>query len=436
MDSLDITRRHFLGGLGGALAAGALPMPATAQPNAPTSAVFVDQVHQPLRGWQPGMLDIHHIGTGRGNATLIVCPDATSMMIDAGAIDGLDKYLIDEMPNDSRRAGEWVGRYARRHLAQANRHEIDDFVLTHFHRDHMGECLPDTPMAANGKYALTGLIDVAQSVPIRRYLDRGYPDYAFPAPLQDPNQLNYRVFIQAERARGVVVERFRAGAGDQLRLRHRAAAYPDFAVRNLVVNGELWTGEGERTRRLFPAGAVPTENECSLALRLDYGAFKYYSGGDLSNNTNYGADPWRDVETPVAQAAGPVDVALANHHAYADGMGPACVRALRPRAFVILTNDSAHPAISPLDNMLSQRLYPGPRDIYATAMKPENVVANKRVREMTSINGHVVVRVEPGGAQYRIVVLDNSDESDRVLSVHGPYASGTQAAAVSDPVVG
>ncbi|MCC4594016.1 hypothetical protein NRY95_20355 [Xanthomonas campestris pv. phormiicola] len=131
----------------------------------------------------------------------------------------------------------------------------------------------------------------------------------------------------------------------------------------------------------------------------------------------------------MAQRAGPVDVAVANHHAYADAMGPACVRALRPRAFVILSNDSAHPSVTPLENMLSQRLYPGPRDIYATAMKPENVVANKRVREMTSINGHVVVRVDPGGAQYRIVVLDNSDEADRVLAVHGPYASGGREAA-------
>ncbi|MCC8536016.1 ComEC/Rec2 family competence protein [Xanthomonas axonopodis pv. poinsettiicola] len=430
MRSVHMTRRRFIGGLGGTVAAGLLPLPLLAQADRAATALPDDRVHAPLGGWQPGMLDIHHIGTGRGNATLMICPDGTAMMIDTGAIDGLDTYLIDQLPNASRRAGEWVGRYARRHLAQAGRHEIDDFVLTHFHRDHMGERQPDTPMAANGKYALTGLIDVAQLLPIRRYLDRAYPDYDFPQPLDDPNQRNYRAFIQAERARGVAVERFRAGAGDQLRLRRRPAAYPQFAVRNLVANGQLWTGQGEATRSLFPPGALPTENECSLALRVDYGAFRYYSGGDLSNNTNYGADPWRDVETPVAQIAGPVDVAVANHHAYADAMGAACVRALRPRAVVILTNDSAHPSVTPLENMLSQYLYPGPRDIYATAMKPENIVANKRVREMTGINGHVVVRVAPGGADYRIVVLDNHDESDRVLAVHGPYASGGRPAAV------
>ncbi|KAB7771074.1 ComEC/Rec2 family competence protein [Xanthomonas maliensis] len=431
MHSMQINRRRFLGGLGGTLAATATPLSALAQTAStpPPASVAADQVREPLRGWSPGMLDIHHIGTGRGNATLLVCPDGTTMMIDAGAIDGLDKYLIDPLPNASRRPGEWVGRYVRRHLAQAGRHELDDFVLTHFHRDHMGECLPDTPLAPGGAYALTGVTDVAHLVPIRRYLDRGYPDYAYPQPLNDPSQRNYRAFIQAERARGATVERFRAGAADQLELQRRPGAYPQFAVRNLVVNGELWTGEGERTRSLFPAGAVPTENQCSLALRLHYGAFTYYSGGDLSNTTNYyGDDPWRDVETPVAQLAGAVDVAVANHHAYADAMGPASVRALRPRAIVILTNDSAHPSVTPLENLLSERLYPGPRDIYATAMKPENIVANKRVAELTSLSGHVVVRVDPGGGHYRIVVVDNSDEADRVLAVHGPYPSGRSPA--------
>ena len=44
-----------------------------------------DVVGQPLRPWRPGMLDIHHISTGRGDSTLIVGPDGSTVMIDAGA---------------------------------------------------------------------------------------------------------------------------------------------------------------------------------------------------------------------------------------------------------------------------------------------------------------------------------------------------------------
>jgi hypothetical protein len=71
--------------------------------------------------------------------------------------------------------------------------------------------------------------------------------------------------------------------------------------------------------------------------------------------------------------------------------------------------------------MLSKRLYPGSRDIFATALKEENRIATRRLAEIASGNGHVVVRVEPGGMAYQILVLDNMTESNIVLSKHGPY---------------
>jgi hypothetical protein len=71
--------------------------------------------------------------------------------------------------------------------------------------------------------------------------------------------------------------------------------------------------------------------------------------------------------------------------------------------------------------MMSGGLYPGPRDIFATAIKPENEIANRRITKMKSENGHVVVRVAPGGDTFRILILDNSDERDRVIAQFGPY---------------
>ena len=37
-----------------------------------------------LPKWQEGYMDIHTIATGRGDATFIVMPDGTTLMIDAG----------------------------------------------------------------------------------------------------------------------------------------------------------------------------------------------------------------------------------------------------------------------------------------------------------------------------------------------------------------
>ena len=42
------------------------------------------QAPEYLPEWKEGYLDIHTIATGRGDAALIVMPDGTSMMIDAG----------------------------------------------------------------------------------------------------------------------------------------------------------------------------------------------------------------------------------------------------------------------------------------------------------------------------------------------------------------
>src|SRR5690606_22741202 len=125
------------------------------------------------------------------------------------------------------------------------------------------------------------------------------------------------------RHRGLVMERFQPGRNDQIRLLRDPGAYPQFELRNLYANGELWTGVGGQTRSLMPQGLPAdsevqlNENKLSIAFRLRYGRFDYFSGGDLSSideETSAGPPAWLDVETPVARASGPVDVLKANHH--------------------------------------------------------------------------------------------------------------------------
>jgi len=380
--------------------------------------------------WRPGLLDIHHISTGRGNCTLILCPDGTTMMVDAGATQGGLDFTIAPIPDDTRRPGEWIARYARRHLRAAQREEIDYFVLTHLHGDHMGEVAIDLPKSKAGNYKLTGITDVAETLPVRRILDRGYPEYDYPTKQNNPSAMNYIEFVRAKKQQGAIAERFQAGSGSQIRLLRKPADYPGFSVRNLAVNGEVWTGVGDTTRHQFPAldtlkpAEYPTENMCCLALRLSYGAFDYYTGGDLPCGNNDAAQPWRDIESPVARATGPVEVAIMNHHGYVDSIGADYVRSLRPRAFILMAWDSAHPGISTLARMMSTSLYPGKREIYATTLKAENKIVNKRLNDIASSNGHIVVRVAEGGKEFQVVILENKDESDRVKATFGPFLCG------------
>ena len=439
---LVITRRAALQSLAVSGIASLLPFDDAAEKVVPPSQVS-PVVGAKLRLWTHGTLDIHHISTGRGNATFAVCPDGTTILIDAGALQTApdwnsdEKYRISPLPNASRRPGEWIARYISRHMPTGRQPEIDYFVLTHLHPDHMGglDLLSSKKVISHlGPYELAGVMDVHERVPIKTILDRAYPDYSYPVDLNDPHQLNYRKFISSFVHSGGTVERFAPGSSKQIRLRHSSPKdYPTFTVQNLAANGKVWTGREDNAIETFPqlktlsASDYPTENKCSVALRLAFGGFRYFSAGDMDHDTSFARLPWGDIETTVARAAGPVDVAVANHHGYANACGPEWVRSLRPRAFIVSAWDSAHPTIPSLDNMLSRDLYAGPRDIYSTALKPENVIATKRLKEIQSGNGHVVVRVAPGGDAFEVAITTNSDESDRVIGMFGPYKTMSQS---------
>ena len=69
------------------------------------------RVGSALPAWQPGMLDIHQINTGQGDSALFIFPDATTLLLDAGAVQGRPRaasYDSPPRPNHSRRAGEWI----------------------------------------------------------------------------------------------------------------------------------------------------------------------------------------------------------------------------------------------------------------------------------------------------------------------------------------
>ncbi|RYY23860.1 MAG: hypothetical protein EOP62_19000, partial [Sphingomonadales bacterium] len=40
-------------------------------------------VGQPLPGWRMGEIDIHQINTGRGEASFLILPDGTNLLVDA-----------------------------------------------------------------------------------------------------------------------------------------------------------------------------------------------------------------------------------------------------------------------------------------------------------------------------------------------------------------
>lgn len=357
----------------------------------------------PLPPRQPGELDIHHLDSDVGNCTLIVGPDGTLIMIDAGV-----------------RSGAGIARYARQY-GEA----IDIFIATHIHPDHIGKMDEASPWAKSGAYRLSGVSDLAAQMPVRRLIDRGFPDYGDRPPPEAPFARNYLAFLRARQKTGQAVEAFEVGSKRQTRL-NRPDAFPDFSVRHLAASGYIWTGEGETWQdglRGRPEGAPVDENLCSSALRLSYGAFSYYAGADLIADTFDGREPWRDIETPVARLAGRTEVATANHHGYFDANGPAFAEALRAQVYILQTWHATHPAPAQLQRLLGAWKREATSDVFATGMVPAAQEVNGRfLRHMKSLSGHVVVRVERGGAAFHVFVLDSRFESPPVKAVFGPYA--------------
>ena len=374
-----------------------------------------------LAAWSPGMLDIHHICTGRGNSTFFVLPDGTTLLVDAGAA-GTGVPETDPHPDASRTPGAWIARYVQRHLPP-RASTLDYALITHFHADHMGQVLANSAAAADGSYKLTGITEVDSAVPIHTLIDRGWPDYSYPAPIKDATMENYRSFLEARRKKGMTVERFQPGARSQFQLRHNAAQFP-FEIRNIVANGEMWSGTGEAKRALFPPldtipqADWPSENMCSAGIRLQYGSFRYFTGGDLPGTADPGFPAWHALEAAIAPLIGPVDVHVVNQHGSMGEESESFLQALRSRVLIVPSWAPSHPAPDVLKRIMNSRLPPSPRYVFATDLREAaRIVIGQRATQLAGPPGHIVVRVNPGGDHYRVYVLDNRDERDTILAV-------------------
>jgi Glycerophosphoryl diester phosphodiesterase family len=402
-----------------------------------------------LPPWKPGMLDLHHISTGGGNAAYFIFPDGTTLLFDAGELSPAGPRAntarnSTTLPDSSKKPYEWIVDYIKKVGPSQPKSIIDYAVISHFHDDHFGSWYPGAPLASNKKYALSGMTGVGNKIPINLMLDRGYPGYNYPGDITgllkkfkitDSSYLktidNYKAFVSDRAEKGEKTDRVIAGSKTQIHLVNKQSAYPDFFVRNIKSNGRIWTGEDTLTQEHFirydPANIKtwPDENSLSNAITINYGPFVYYTGGDNPGNLSYGDDPLHDVESVMAKVIGKVDVATLDHHGNRDAINADFVQTMQPRVWIGQTWSSDHPGHEVLIRMTTPWLYESPRDIFATNMLQPNrdVIGPLIDNSYKSQHGHVLVRVMPGGKEYYVIVLDDSTPDMPVKLVTGPYLS-------------
>jgi hypothetical protein len=56
-------------------------------------------------------------------------------------------------------------------------------------------------------------------------------------------------------------------------------------------------------------------------------------------------------------------------------------------------------------------------------MEETKVVIGSSIDKLKSQQGHVVIRVAPGGDTFKVSIIDDTDECYKVKAVYGPYVS-------------
>lgn len=377
-----------------------------------------------LRPWKEGYLDIHQISTGRGNASFMILPDGTTMMVDMGDLGDTSHFrqeVMPAVPSSEKSPAEWVARYVR-HFSKPLRNggRIDMMLITHYDSDHIG---------IHGR---GGVMELDSLLHIEKLVDRGY-DYPTPEQAMSMNKWTlpgYLMTMASRADRGLGYEKFVVGSDSQFALKHAPEEYTDFKIRNIYANGHLWTGEGLQTRDIvIGEGSEYTENlkamnenRLSCTINISYGDFDYHSGGDIQGSSVNSTRPWRNVEKFVGEFIGETDVVLANHHAYSDAMYEPFVKAVTPQVCILPVWDYYHPQPSTLSNMLRCGIdaeHPAARDSVCYVFSA-GIVGSNRERlgddgQLILPDGHVVVRVYKGGRKFRIFVLDDGSEGYNII---------------------
>jgi len=406
----------------------------------------IAEIGKPLPAWKEGYLDLHHINTGRGNAAFYILPDGTTILFDAGELDPTNPRTTSKRnaiirPNDTKHPYEWIAGYIKKVSPLKEKAVIDYAVISHFHDDHFGSWYAGAPLSEDKQYSLTGITGVGELIPVHKLLHR---DYNYPVSVEKRLELykgkednyiktwnNYLSFIRNQQQKGMQVLSFKAGVKTQISLLHHPSGFPGFYVQNIKTNGLIWTGKDSSVTQHFPAIDTlnnkkwPDENTLSNVLVIHYGPFTYYTGGDCSGNVFPGDAAWRDVETPVAKVVGEVDVATMDHHGNRDAVNEFQVKTFKPRVWIEQTWTADHPGHEVLIRATSPYLYEGKRDLFATNILEANklVIGPLADQSYQSQQGHIVVRVLPGGKNYYVIILDDSREDMPVKNVLGPYTA-------------
>ncbi len=404
------------------------------------------EVGKPLPMWSEGYLDIHFINSARGECCFYIMPDGTTLLVDAGETktsNTLGKESTEQRPSAQIRPYITYVNYIK-HFLPHDKEYIDYCAPSHFHIDHIGQANYATDVSPEG-FPLTGLLAIYYEIPFRHILDHTYPDYEIENDSDEEDSSNEDDSAGENVTRalnfdkgisyywgnfvnwGVANNKFTATRftpGEyQIEMLYAPKKYPYFKIFNLCANGFVWGAENgvEKLR-----GGEQDGNAGSCGFHIRYGNFDYIACGDLVSKAqnlvalyvrdflNYGANQYYNF----------FDAFKAHHHLASNSWGTqmqVSTNHFTPKVVIDHCFNAHKPDPEKLSFIVNSEWSEG---FFATNIHP-NIYASHAdlVNKITAYNGHIVLRVTPGGEEFYVYMLNDSDFEYRVKSIHGPYES-------------
>ena len=417
-----------------------------------TTTSTAPKVGEVLPAWEEGVMDLHFINSTTGESVFVIMPDGTQLLIDAASSTVATNSNANTTNTGIRsrwdptktntRGSQIIADYIRKCMEWTGNNQIDYFVTTHYDNDHIGGYTTSLPFSKNSEtYRVIGAAEILDEFQVGKFMDRGYPDYNYPHATKHykDNVQNYIKAVKWHVAnKGLNAEMFKSGVATQIV--PKTDKYK-VKIQNISVNGEVWTGVGTNVDYTFPALSeivcanppeasntdnCPPENACSCVMKISYGSFDYFAGGDLQyNGKSY--FPWKNIELPCAQIAGKVEVMKANHHGVTNTNQADALKAHDPQNIVVCSWVDCHPRTNVLNTMITT--LPNV-DLHITNFwkgeRPsgtDDKVTDEEAARVKCYDGHIVVRVTDGGKYYRVMTVEDVQGTMKVKKVTTRYTS-------------
>ncbi len=388
-----------------------------------------------LPPWEAGWLDIHAINTGRGESMFYIFPDGTTMLVDAAGsllVTNETSMPVDPKPNANVTSGQVIADYINHFIPSVDKGRLNYIVLTHYHSDHMGSYSTSVPKNTEGNFYINGITEVGSDIPFDKMIVRGDPSLVVSKDMVEQTAVtNFNTFMTWAKTKfGATQEDMIVGSNEQIALKISPSSYNNFSVRNIAANGYVWTGTGLESTTAIPsksvldaggdAAAYPYENILSCVMDITYGKFNMFAGADIQY-TGMSTYPYMDIETPISKVVGPVDVMKACHHGTSNTNSATLLGVLKPKVIVTNVWRDVQPNAATLGRMYAAS---PTAKIYTTNLATSNQTnISAYLSSLVSTQGHVVIRVAPGGLKYYIFVLNDNNELYKIKSKNGPYLS-------------